>query len=190
MQLSMQCTWISLNLSRVCNQARRWVEGKFSSSKYASISQMCKREPPRAGHLLFIEWGRATSHYTPIEGDRCGHAKVTDTAVSCPSHLCAPCVPVRSKLMVEFAFDRRIHHARDLASIALTDVVQRALQRARLNRRVWRANTRPTQRLSRIAHLRSLLRPADATVDGRWRRASVTRPPPCLSCHHSRPSPG
>ena len=64
MQLSMQCTWISLNLSRVCNQARRWVEGKFSSSKCASISQMCKREPPRAGHHIFIAKGKPTSRYT------------------------------------------------------------------------------------------------------------------------------
>ena len=54
MQLSMQCTWISLNLTRISNQARRWVEGVFSSSMYASSNQMCKREPPKAGHLLFI----------------------------------------------------------------------------------------------------------------------------------------
>ena len=54
MQLSMQCTWISLNLTKISNQARRWVEGVFSSSKYASSNQMCKSEPPKAGQLLFI----------------------------------------------------------------------------------------------------------------------------------------
>ena len=36
------------------NQARRWVEGVFSSSMFASSIQMCKREPPKAGHQLFI----------------------------------------------------------------------------------------------------------------------------------------
>ena len=30
------------------------MEGVFSSSKYASSIQKCKREPPKAGHLLFI----------------------------------------------------------------------------------------------------------------------------------------
>jgi len=30
------------------------VEGVFSSSMYASSNQMCKREPPKAGHQLFI----------------------------------------------------------------------------------------------------------------------------------------
>ena len=30
------------------------MEGVFSSSMYASSNQMCKREPPKAGHLLFI----------------------------------------------------------------------------------------------------------------------------------------
>ena len=54
MQLSMQCTWISLNLTRIGNQARRWMEEVFSSSKYASSIRMCKREPPKVGHLLFI----------------------------------------------------------------------------------------------------------------------------------------
>jgi len=53
MQLSKQCTWISLNLTRISNHARRWVEGVFSSSMYASSNQMCKREPPKAGPLLF-----------------------------------------------------------------------------------------------------------------------------------------
>jgi hypothetical protein len=99
------------------------VERKFSSSKYASISQMCKREPPRVGHLLFIVNGKATSRYTPIEGDRHGHAKATDAVVPRPSHLCAPRVPVRSKPTVEFSFDRRVHRARDPASVASTDTV-------------------------------------------------------------------
>jgi hypothetical protein len=40
------------------------VEGVFSSSKCASISQMCKRGPPRAGYLLFIVNEKATSRYT------------------------------------------------------------------------------------------------------------------------------
>ena len=30
------------------------MESVFSSSMYASSNQMCKREPPKAGHLLFI----------------------------------------------------------------------------------------------------------------------------------------
>ena len=30
------------------------MEGVFSSSMYASSNQMCKREPPKAGHQLFI----------------------------------------------------------------------------------------------------------------------------------------
>ena len=30
------------------------MEGVFSSSMYASSNQMCKREPPKAGHLIFI----------------------------------------------------------------------------------------------------------------------------------------
>jgi hypothetical protein len=143
------------------------VERKFSNSKCASISQMYKREPPRAGHLLFIANGKTTSRYTLVEGDRRGHAKVTDTVVPRPSHLCAPRVPARSKPTVEFAFDRRVHRARDPASVTSTHAVQRALQCARLNRRVRRANTRPGQRLSRTARLRSLLRSADAAVDGR-----------------------
>jgi len=50
----MQCTWISLNLTKTSNQARRWVEGLFSRSKYASYNKMCKREPPKASHTLFI----------------------------------------------------------------------------------------------------------------------------------------
>ena len=54
MQLSKQCTWISLNLTRISNQVRRWVEGVFSSSMCASSIQMCKSSPPKAGHLLFI----------------------------------------------------------------------------------------------------------------------------------------
>ena len=54
MQLSKQCTWISLNLTRISNQARRWVEGVFSRSKYVSSNQMCMSQPPKAGHFLFI----------------------------------------------------------------------------------------------------------------------------------------
>ena len=54
MQISKQCTWISLNLTRISNQARRWVEGVFSSSIYISSNQLCKREPPKASHKLFI----------------------------------------------------------------------------------------------------------------------------------------
>jgi hypothetical protein len=50
------------------------VEGVFSSSKCASISQMCKRGPPRAGHLLFITFHSRAIHYqlhwTIFEGDR------------------------------------------------------------------------------------------------------------------------
>ena len=30
------------------------MEGVFSSSKYVSSNQMCKSQPPKAGHLLFI----------------------------------------------------------------------------------------------------------------------------------------
>ena len=30
------------------------MEEVFSSSKYASSIQMCKREPPKAGNLLFL----------------------------------------------------------------------------------------------------------------------------------------
>jgi len=54
MQLTKQCTWISLNLTMISNQARRWVERVFSSSMYALSNQMCIRESPKAGHLLFI----------------------------------------------------------------------------------------------------------------------------------------
>jgi hypothetical protein len=42
---------------------RRWVEGVFSRSKCASISQICKSEPPRAGHLLFITFHSRASRY-------------------------------------------------------------------------------------------------------------------------------
>jgi hypothetical protein len=77
------------------------VKGKFSSSKCASVSQMCKREPLKTGYLLFIANGKATSRYTPVEGDRRGHAKVTYAAVPRPSHLCAPRVPAHSKPTVE-----------------------------------------------------------------------------------------
>jgi len=63
MQLSKQCTWISLNLTRISNQARRWVEGVFSSSMYALIIQMCKREPPKASQQLFMSWLKKTSHW-------------------------------------------------------------------------------------------------------------------------------
>jgi len=54
MQLSEQCTSILVNLTRISNQVRRWMEGVFSSSMYASSNQMCKSKPPKAGHLLFI----------------------------------------------------------------------------------------------------------------------------------------
>ena len=30
------------------------MEGLFSRSKYASYNKMCKREPPKASHTLFI----------------------------------------------------------------------------------------------------------------------------------------
>ena len=30
------------------------MEGVFSSTKYATNNKMCKREPPKAGHTLFI----------------------------------------------------------------------------------------------------------------------------------------
>ena len=65
MQLSKQYTWISLNLTRISKQARRWVEGVFSSSMYASSNQMCKSESPKAGHLLFISplSERAVGHF-------------------------------------------------------------------------------------------------------------------------------
>jgi hypothetical protein len=89
---------------------------------------MCKREPPRASHLLFIANRNATSRYTHVKSDRRSHAKATDDVVSRPSHLCEPRVHARSKPTVEFAFDRRVHRVRDQASVALTDVVQRALQ--------------------------------------------------------------
>jgi hypothetical protein len=50
------------------------VEGVFSSSKCASISQMCKSVPPRAGHLLFITFHSRASRYqlhlTIFGGDR------------------------------------------------------------------------------------------------------------------------
>jgi hypothetical protein len=87
------------------------VEGNFSSSKCDSIFQMCKREPPRVDHHLFITFHSRASRYIPVEGDRHGHAKATDTAVSHSSHLCAPRVPTHSKPMVKFAFDRHVHRA-------------------------------------------------------------------------------
>jgi hypothetical protein len=78
------------------------VEGKFSSSKCASISQMCKREPPGADHLLFIANRKATSRYTlhwaKFGGDRrctvASIAKATDAtgaSVAPPSsHMSRP----------------------------------------------------------------------------------------------------
>jgi hypothetical protein len=44
------------------------VEGKFSSSKCASISQMCKREPLKPGHHLFIA-PRTNMVVTPSLGE-------------------------------------------------------------------------------------------------------------------------
>jgi len=73
MQLSKQCTWISLNLTRISNQARRWVEGVFSSSMYVSSNQMCKREPPKAGHQLFIIPLKETSRWLFSLGWKRGH---------------------------------------------------------------------------------------------------------------------
>jgi hypothetical protein len=72
------------------------VEGVFSSSKYASISQMCKREPQRDGNLLFITFHSRASryqlHWTIFGSDRrctvSSHAKPTDAtgaSVSPPS---------------------------------------------------------------------------------------------------------
>jgi hypothetical protein len=67
------------------------VEGKFSSSKCASISQMCKSEPPRDGHLLFITFysraSRYQLHWMIFEGDRhCTVASVAPTRATCPSN--------------------------------------------------------------------------------------------------------
>jgi hypothetical protein len=115
MQLSMQYTWISLNLTRVCNQARRWVEEVFSSSKCASISPMCKREPSRAGHLLFILFHSRASHYqlhwTIFGGDRrctvASIAKPTDTTGASVAPTAATC-PARSNSMVKFLSVRRV----------------------------------------------------------------------------------
>jgi hypothetical protein len=55
MQITKQCTWISLNLTRVCNQVRRWVERKFSSSKYISSVQWVKREVPKLAKCIYRE---------------------------------------------------------------------------------------------------------------------------------------
>jgi hypothetical protein len=67
------------------------VEGVFSSSKCASISQMCKSRPPRASHLLFITFhsraNRYQLHWTIFGGDRCCTvASIAPTRATCPSN--------------------------------------------------------------------------------------------------------
>ena len=70
MQLSMQCTRISLNLTRMSNQARRLVERMFSNSKYASSIHIDKRELPKLRHLLFIIFHSWASHQRQSRGRR------------------------------------------------------------------------------------------------------------------------
>ena len=89
MQLSKQCTWISLNLTRISNQARRWAEGVFSSSMYVSSNQMCKRFSPKAGHLLFISALKelAVGHFHWAENGGTGRYQVI-TGRSTPNVQC------------------------------------------------------------------------------------------------------
>jgi hypothetical protein len=69
------------------------VDGKFSSSKCASISQMCKREPPKPGHHLFIA-PRTNMAVTPSLGDFSDRpdtpVELTGRATTRPIALCCP----------------------------------------------------------------------------------------------------
>ena len=53
MQLRKQCTWISLNLTMISNQARRWVECSLAQSM-PQVFKCARVKPPKAGHLLSI----------------------------------------------------------------------------------------------------------------------------------------
>jgi len=66
------------------------VEGVFSSSMYASSIQMCKREPPKAGHLLFISPSKklAVGHFHCAEIGGTGRYQVI-TGRSTPSVRCS-----------------------------------------------------------------------------------------------------
>jgi hypothetical protein len=81
------------------------VEGKFSTSKCASISQMCKSQPPRVGHLLFITFhlraSRYQLHWTIFGGDSSVCCQADRRTPSVCRVLLAPRVPTRSKLTVE-----------------------------------------------------------------------------------------
>jgi hypothetical protein len=48
---------------KMCNQAKRWVEGLFSSSKDVSRSQNVQEMPLNPGQLLFIAKGYVASRY-------------------------------------------------------------------------------------------------------------------------------
>jgi hypothetical protein len=48
---------------KMCNQAKRWVEWLFSSSKDVSRSQNVQELPSNHGQLLFIAKRYAASHY-------------------------------------------------------------------------------------------------------------------------------
>ena len=66
------------------------MEGVFSSSMYTSSVQMCKREPPKAGHLLFISPLKelAVGHFQWAEIGGTGRYQVI-TGRSTPSIRCS-----------------------------------------------------------------------------------------------------
>jgi hypothetical protein len=79
------------------------VEGKFSSSKYASISQKCKRALSKPGHHLFIA-PRTNMTITSSLGEFSDRpdapVELTGRAAPRPIALCRPRVPPCSTLNV------------------------------------------------------------------------------------------
>ena len=66
------------------------MEGVFSSSMYVSSNQICKSEPPKAGHLLFIRPLKelAIGHFHWVENGGTGRYQVI-TGRSTPSVRCS-----------------------------------------------------------------------------------------------------
>jgi len=73
MQLSKQCTWISLNLTRISNQARGWVEGVFSSSMYVSSNQNVQESTSQSRPPTIYKPPQRTSRWPLSLGWKRGH---------------------------------------------------------------------------------------------------------------------
>jgi hypothetical protein len=149
------------------------VKEVFSSSKDVSISQKCKSLPPRADHLLFIEWGRGASRYATVAPNRRVYRLTDRRSRQRLSHHVTPSVPELQNPMVKFTMRQTPPTLHSLSVRRAIDAAQKALtpRSAMTDASVGRS-TDAAQRLS-LLRLSTLLTPRATDANYSVRRTTT-----------------